>query len=174
MENNSSPLKNSKGRVKETMKVNLELSEKFFNKNFLNSSLNLSFQNSLIAFTQQEELKAGKYIEGYVVLNYGILSTKGWIELKGEIVDVTYLDGIIEYFPCDYYDLNKAKELWKSLKYKTPLYLLSELNPYFLPAGFSSWKFGYLDAHSYISENSKLRLELDVKEYKESKKKKED
>ncbi len=32
MENNSSPLKNSKGRVKETMKVNLELSENDKNK----------------------------------------------------------------------------------------------------------------------------------------------
>ena len=80
------------------MDVNRELSRKLGAK--VHAILGQCFWNAFGAVRNLPELAGAYYVEGFIVFEDNkILNDHGWIELEGQIVEVTMPDVELAYFP---------------------------------------------------------------------------
>lgn len=77
------------------------------------------YKNALVALLTEERLQRGRYVEGFVVADFGgcrLPMEHGWIELpNGTVIDVTYADvGLtdVRYFPVLHLSRTRAAQLF--------------------------------------------------------------
>ncbi|MBP7282175.1 MAG: hypothetical protein KBA66_11405 [Leptospiraceae bacterium] len=166
------------------IEINLELSQKYHRK-FSLSTYNPSFHSSLDVFINIKEFREGSYEEGIVIYDllkgtsnkesFGLgvkLRHHAWIEFENKIIDVTLSDKSVKYFPCDYFALEKAEEIFTEYhSIEAPFFEYKDnhklRNVYLYP---EKWKSKFNDAIEVFRNlfNRKDISQIEVEKYVKS------
>ena len=84
------------------MKFNPEISRELSQR--INAKLGECYNN---AFRALPMLPGSLYIEGYAILDIGMIVEHGWIEYRGETIDPTWPEGALWYEPGLKYSLGE-------------------------------------------------------------------
>lgn len=70
-----------------------------------------SWRNAWCALEWMPDLAAGEYVEGYAIMSGShVVFEHGWVELDGQVIDPSYPDGQVAYFPGLRFDRAAAQQ----------------------------------------------------------------